>query len=73
MFWQYLTCEISYQGKPVFHIDGNWYQVMGDFEISINYPTKIYMVKRKLFLVYYFHKLAHTMTNKKKTMTRMQL
>lgn len=35
MFWQYLTCEISYQGKPVFHIDGNWYQVMDDFENSI--------------------------------------
>lgn len=36
MFWQYLTCEISYQGKPVFHIDGNWYKVIDNFETSIS-------------------------------------
>lgn len=36
LFWQYLTCEIEYQAEPVFHIDGNWYNVVDNFEQSIN-------------------------------------
>ncbi len=36
MFWQYLTCELSYRERPIFHIDGNWYEVKDDFKELIN-------------------------------------
>ncbi|GAL76224.1 hypothetical protein JCM19275_630 [Nonlabens ulvanivorans] len=36
MFLHHITCEIKYQGKPVFLIDSNWYQVKDDFITSIN-------------------------------------
>lgn len=36
MFIQHVTCEIKYNGKPVFHIDSTWYKVKNDFINSIN-------------------------------------
>lgn len=36
MFWQYLTCEISFMGRPVFQIDGNWYFVKDNFKELMN-------------------------------------
>jgi uncharacterized protein (TIGR04141 family) len=36
MFIQHITCEIKYEGKPIFHIDSTWYKVKNDFINSIN-------------------------------------
>ncbi|MBG25664.1 MULTISPECIES: DUF6119 family protein [Croceibacter] len=36
MFLQHITCEIKYNGKPVFQIDSTWYKVKNDFINSIN-------------------------------------
>lgn len=41
MFWQYLTCEIDYNNRPVFHIDGNWYKVVDNFKNSIDERTEL--------------------------------
>ncbi len=35
-FLEHITCEISYQDSPHFHIDGHWYVVKNDFISNLN-------------------------------------
>jgi uncharacterized protein (TIGR04141 family) len=35
-FWHYVTCELQYENKPIFHIDSKWYFVKDDFTDSMN-------------------------------------
>ncbi|WP_304144574.1 DUF6119 family protein [Mesoflavibacter zeaxanthinifaciens] len=35
-FWQFVTCELRYENKPIFHIDSKWYFVKDDFADSMN-------------------------------------
>ncbi|WP_339660029.1 DUF6119 family protein [Croceibacter atlanticus] len=35
-FWHYVTCELQYESKPIFHIDSKWYSVKDDFKDSMN-------------------------------------
>src|SRR5690606_7562011 len=35
-FWHYVTCELQYENKPIFHIDSKWYLVKDDFTDSMN-------------------------------------
>lgn len=33
---QHITCEIEFNGKPVFHVDTEWYEARGNFEDELN-------------------------------------
>ena len=35
-FWHYVTCELQYENRPIFHIDSKWYSVKDDFRDSMN-------------------------------------
>ncbi len=35
-FWHYVTCELQYENRPIFHIDSKWYLVKDDFRDSMN-------------------------------------
>lgn len=35
-FWHYVTCELQYENRPIFHIDSKWYLVKDDFKDSMN-------------------------------------
>ncbi len=33
---QHITCEIEFNGRPVFHVDTSWYEARGNFEAELN-------------------------------------
>lgn len=35
-FWHYVTCELQYENRPIFHIDSKWYLVKDNFRDSMN-------------------------------------
>lgn len=35
-FWHYVTCELQYENRPIFHIDSKWYSVKDNFRDSMN-------------------------------------
>ncbi len=35
-FWHFVTCELQYENKPIFHIDSKWYSVKDNFTESMN-------------------------------------
>jgi uncharacterized protein (TIGR04141 family) len=48
MFTQHITCELNINGRPVFLIDSNYYQVKNDFIQSINSTCQDMMIKNYL-------------------------
>lgn len=48
MFTQHITCELNINGRPVFLIDSNYYQVKNDFIQSINATCQDMLIKNYL-------------------------
>lgn len=48
MFTQHITCELNINGRPIFLIDSNYYQVKNDFIQSINTTCQDMLIKNYL-------------------------
>ncbi|HQX99822.1 MAG TPA: TIGR04141 family sporadically distributed protein [Flavobacteriales bacterium] len=43
---QHITCEIEFNGRPVFHVDTEWYEARGNFEAELNSQFATLLVAR---------------------------
>ncbi len=43
---QHITCEIEFNGRPVFHVDTEWYEARGNFEAELNAQFATFIAAR---------------------------